>query len=720
MRWQRAARLLVALVGFGTAAALYVFSRDRPVREPAATTVAKDPQALVQSGAGVDVQYVNDTERYRLKYGTMKTFEGGHLVWEQVHVLFKEDGTEVWADHAEIRGRSRSGDAPAKLELKGNVRLKTGEGASVAGQSATYDDATGVTDLPGPVTFTRGRISGSGTGAIYERDAGVFRLLADGHLTTAADAKGAALDATGKTVTFNRATRALLLDGQARVAHGTDVMTADRATLFLSEDEQQFQVIELRANARVVPAPGGASTTPDMQAQDIDLGFYPGTQTLQRAVLQRQARIVLADERGRRSIEGGFINLTTAPDGSTLTSLDANERVVVRTPGAEGAPARQISAASLVSRGDDQQGLTGAVFEGGARFEETPAAPRGGGAPKPRTGTAARLTLKLQGKLDAIDEALFEGNAHFVDGVVDGSADVGTYYASAGKLRLQPARAPKLHPHVKDEHLTVDATEQIEIDLNTHSLSARGTRDTVKTVSTGKPSAKTQPSLFSASETMYGFAAAFDYDSAAKRAIYTGAPGQPARLKQGETEVFGVRIELHDETRDLEAKGDVRSIFTLKPAESGANKTPPGLYTITAAHMLYREAERTATYTGDIVTLANPDGKTTAKKMVVTLLPEGRSLDRLEATTDVQAVLSGSREALADFLLFEAATGRYTLRGRPTHPLLVKARDQNGGCSRTSALVGYFLEGEAHFPGPPVNPGGSQTASISCSEALKR
>jgi lipopolysaccharide export system protein LptA len=705
----------VAAAGLGTAAAIYLLARDRPEVERPIVTIPADPAATVQSGAGVDVQYVGDRKRWALEYGRMASYEGSVVRWEQVHVTFAEDGTEIWADKAEMKGRVKGGDAPAALELTGHVRLKT-EDTSVESGSASYDDQTGITTIPGPVKFSRGRMSGSGTDAVYERHAGVFRIASEGRITTAADDRGPAIDAVGRTITFNRATRGLLLDGDARVTHGAEAMSAETATLYLAAEDDAFRVIELRTNARVRPAEGQTSSkTPEMQAHDIDLAFHDDVQTLERAMLRGRASIVLPENGLRRSVAGETINLTTAPDGTTLTRLDAIERVEVRTPGDKGTGERVITAASLAATGTDAKGLTQAVFTGGVRFVEMPPAGRGRGVAASRIGTGQRLTLALDGGLDAITEGVFEQNAAFEDGTVHGSADVGIYYAARGALRLQPGKAGRLAPHVKDERITVDASEQIDVDLDTRSLQARGN---VKTVSVGDQAKASATSIFDAGETMYGFAESFEYDNTAKKAVYVGGPTSPARVQQSDNVVSGQRVELFDDTKDVTATGGVRSTFRLQAGTDPARK--PDLYEITADRMTYQDAKQTAVYTGQEVALSNSEGdRMTAGTIVLTLMAERRALDRLEASTDVHSVLTGRREAMADVLIYEASTGRYTLKSLKGRSIAVRTQDKNGACSKQTGMTGYFTEGGATFP-ESENPGGSNTRSVSCTEALTR
>ena len=51
MRWQRGVRLVVAIVGVGTAIALYVMTRNRPVNPHANASGTADPTATVLSVA---------------------------------------------------------------------------------------------------------------------------------------------------------------------------------------------------------------------------------------------------------------------------------------------------------------------------------------------------------------------------------------------------------------------------------------------------------------------------------------------------------------------------------------------------------------------------------------------------------------------------------------------------------------------------------------------
>lgn len=720
MRWQRAARWVVAAAGIGTAVALYTQTRERPVVDRPTVATPADPEAVSQSSGGTAVRFRNGEVETEIRHQGEVRYGDGRIRWNKSHFDLG-DGASLSADVIEVSGEM-VGSQPADMNLRGNVRMDTPEGASIRADEATYVSTTGVAILPGPLTFSRGRLSGSGTGGEYHRDTGVFHVLADARVETVADEAGGKVQATSRSMTFTRADLALLFDTDARILHETQVMTADRATLYLTEDQQQFRVIELRGRSTVTPVAGQEATVPEMRARDIDLAFHEGTQALERAVLVGGSSMVLVDGSARRSIEATDITLATAPDGRTVTHLEARERVTVRTPAHAKQAARTITASNLVASGNES-GLTDATFTGGVRFVETTPA-SGGRKAGERVGTSQTLSMKLGGQLDAVESARFQQDVTFRDGDTSGDADIGDYAATAGRLTLRPGRVPSRYPYVTSGRVTVDAREFIDVDLNTQNLHARGD---VKTVTVAEPGSARgrgrggveERGLFSSGETMLGFAAEFWYDGEAGRVRYRGAEKTPARVTQGDTAVSGASIELSEETQDLTAAGGVESTFLV--ADSRTPAAAAQKYRVLAETLEYRDKARTASYAGNPVTLTTPDGVTRADTMVMTLAADGRTLERLDARTDVHAVMPNGREALADSLLYEAALGRYTLRGVRGRSLVLRTEgDTPGSCTLSRALMVSLTSGEPpEFP-PSENPGPVEQTTVPCTGTLQR
>lgn len=725
MRWQKPARWFVAIAGVATAVTLYVQTRERPATDLPQIATPADPAAISQTSQSSLVRYNGGKVEFQMVAdGGERVYENNRIVWSKARFRI-DDGTLLCADEIEGTGQGEDG-IPAELRLTGNVCLDTSEGASIRATRATYTHATGVAILPGAVTFTRGRVSGGGTDGEYHRDTGVFHVRSNATVTSAGGGEEGPVTATALSMTFNRANLALLLEGDARVAHAKQTMTAERATLYLDETQDQFRVIELRGRSNVTPVAGQEGALPEMRARDIDLAFHEGTQTLERAVLVGGATMVLVEGGLRRSIDGQEISVTTAADGRTITQLEARDRVTVRTPAQGERAARTVTAQRLVAAGEDGNGLTSAVFTGGARLEEVEPAARGQ-KPRTRTGAAQTLTMRLGGSLDEVEEALFDGNTTFRDGEVTGDADLGTYQAAKGRLTLRPGATPKRLPRVTSGRVTVDARELIDVDLETQDLQARGD---VRTVSTGDKNAATDSSsLFSDGETILGFGAEFWFEQEAGRARYQGSAAAPARLKQGDTDVMAQFLELFEETSDLDAKGAVDSTFVAAPPRGAEATGKPKRYRVTADTLTYRDTARTATYAGAPVTLTSPDGVTTSRTMVLTLAEESRDLERLDARVEVHAKIvqaaaspqggSQEREALADSLLYEAALGQYTLRG--TNPGLVirAAGEKPGSCTEWRASVATFTTSTEQPEFPPQS-GGVESKDVACTGALRR
>ena len=183
---------------------------------------------------------------------------------------------------------------------------------------------------------------------------------------------------------------------------------------------------------------------------------------------------------------------------------------------------------------------------------------------------------------------------------------------------------------------------------------------------------------------------------------------------------MGQSIDLAEATQDLTASGGVESTFLVTNRQTPA--ASPQKYRVQAETLEYRNSARTASYAGAPVVLTAPDGVTRARTMVMTLAAGSQTLERLDARTEVHSTLPLGREARADSLLYEAAIGRYTLRGLPGRPLVLRSEgDTPGSCSESRGLMVYFTIGG----GPPVFPpeenrGPVTRREVPCDAALQK
>jgi lipopolysaccharide export system protein LptA len=680
MTWQRRARIGVAIVGLGCAAAVYFLARPRQTTAtPPAVPQGRDSKATNQSGAGVFFHHDKDGKRVlELRYEKAFDYPDNRSVFEKIHAQFVE-GHQIFADRVETKSPSGDGEMPRNLEFHGNVKVVDKGGATMTTDRASYDDGTGVVVMPNWVEFTRGRLTGRGLGADYHRDQDFFQLLDQSSLKVVPDEKSAdAVEATAKTMSFTRAQKSIVMEQGVRVVRPTETLEGDSATFGLTDDEQAIRFLELRGHAKVTPG-SAPNPPPRMNAHDITLGFQPDGRTLEHATLTGEASVGLAAGQGTRSITASWIDMFLAADGRTLKGLQAKDRVVVELPATKDAPARVIKSATLDAKGDDK-GLRLAQFERDVTFEE--AQPAGSQNTTPRTASARTLVLHLGGELEAIEQAEFRQNVVFVDSDVKGDGDLGMYDARGkGKLTLKRAGGASARlPRVTDGSFVVDA-ETIDVALDTHDLRAKGAVDTIANPSKKKAEDKKTPGLFEEGEPVRGEGAELVYTSQTGRAVYTGSAKEQANLRQTSGHVFADWIAVEDSTRNLEAKGKVSQKFraSARPSAADSAQKKPTDQTVTANSLLYDDAARKATYLG-AVTMKNDEGVTEGEKITLFLAKAERSIERLEVEGPggkVFAEISGGYEVRGDRLDYDAATDIYHVVGKP---VLVKspARDRSG------------------------------------------
>jgi lipopolysaccharide export system protein LptA len=681
VRWQKSARLVIAVMGVGVAVALFVLRRERaPVTTSSVKIETQDKAAKMETGVGqlqlTDIK--TGKPRGSVEFGSSRHYEDGRSHYTKIHIKRTDEPPfELWADSMDLQGRSvNSPSIPAEAFLVGNVRLKTDDGLELTTDRATYVDANGLVTMPNDVSFVRGRLSGKGFGAIYNRDAQTFQFLDQARAEVAPDPQGKGkASASSKTMLLMRGKKSLLLDQAATIVTETDTLAGDVATMYFTEDEQSIRYLELRSRASVTPLTPDTGT-PEMHADNITLTFQPDGRTLQHATLVNQASVVLTEAQLRKSISGSRIDVTTGPDGRTLTRLEAQDKVVVVLPPDQDTPARTIRAASLTASGDEKAGLNAAVFDKDVSFEEQrqPA-----GAPPKRTrATAAQLVLRLKGRLDAIEAAEFRQNVEFVDGTMTARADWAEYKEAQGLLTLKQAeRAPRRIPNVTDTKVQVDANV-IEINTSSHDLKATGG---VRTVTQPDPDAagKRPAGLFNDKEPVRGLAETFVYTNASGKAIYTGTPAALARLFQGKSEVLGDEVRLDDASQNLDAFGRVNTTFEMTVQQSGqTTSAKPAEYHVTASVFHYDDAKRTATYEGQDapVVMKSTDGETVGRLIRLLLAKEGRSLEQMHVEGGKEkffAQMPGGYEATGEVLDYEVATDIYVLSGKP---VLVKSPRQ--------------------------------------------
>ena len=216
-----------------------------------------DPAADVQSAAGQQLRYDGPKLIGTLEFAKSASYPDGRAIWEKFRYKL-EDGSVISADVVEAKGSSARGD-PAEFTLKGNVRFEGPDRMSLGAEMATFNETTGLVNVPGLASFSRGRMSGTGVGGRYVRNAGTFALGADVKVAVAAEGPGAIpLDITSQAMTFTQAARSALFDGNARIARSSETLTADRGHAVHDRRRAEFPVDRAAPQLEGDPCAGSA------------------------------------------------------------------------------------------------------------------------------------------------------------------------------------------------------------------------------------------------------------------------------------------------------------------------------------------------------------------------------------------------------------------------------------------------------------------------------
>lgn len=660
MTWQKRLRLgLVAvIVALASGIGWYV-TRDRETTGPVATTPRTDPAAQTEIWNDEFSRTENGVVVFRIRYEHAIIYQDGRVRLEKMAGLFARgdaDPVDITADEADLVLESGAGTDFSKfddLHMRGNVLMTAGDDLYLETQEAHYNDVSGMVTTDKPATIRREHLSGSGTGATFDRERSVVWLLADAKVAIETDGQGT-LDVTSARAGLAQAERYMRFEEGVRMTRDGQVIETDAARADLTESGTGLTKLELRGNSRIT-GDGGGGDVPEMAADDITMTYGAETGLLEHAVLERAARVGLPGGAGR-TLSGDTVDMTFAGDAPTLTALDASGSVAVHLPAEGDDPATDIRALRLVARGTAPTGLERATFTGGVEFREQAPAARDRAAVD-RLGRSETLVLALDGGFDDIKDAAFTGNVRFRDADVNAEAPQATYGIDTDRVALRGGRGIS---RVVQDDSTVQATD-IDLTLDPRHLKARGNvRSTLSGQSRGGDDDTTRPSILKEDQPANVTAAALDYDGRTERATYTG----DARLWQGDTVIQGETIVLDDKTGNLEARDNVRAQFLIRDEHAAADAPKPKPTLARAGELVYVESRRQATLREN-ARITGPDGDITGKRIELFLQEDGETLDRAEAYEDVTARLDGGRVATGSRLVYTAGTRRYEMRGTP-------------------------------------------------------
>jgi lipopolysaccharide export system protein LptA len=653
MKWQRSARLVIAVVGIVFAIAVVATMKRRTAPQTAPPVPRADPAAVVESEGGNTVRISGDREEGVLKYERLLTYANGASKMMGVTITSERKGQTFVVTGAE----GSAGENDSSMELSGGVRLEANDGMVVTADRASYSKSDNFIRVPGAVSFSRGRMKGTGIGLDYNQTQDVI-VISDRAAVDVAPGEGGtgAMTLASGSLEFRRVEKVMRLDRGAKITRAGQTVEADLAVAHLSQDEQRLEFLELRSNSRIKAVPTGAGGLEALSGHDVDLRYAPDGQTLQHANINGDAVVQLAGERRQagRQIAANAMDIGIGPDGATPTALVARDNVKVTLPGEQGGATRTILAQTLDGTGDGSRGLTGAHFTGNVQFAE-----RGDGLD--RAARSAVMDVAMAPGFGALEDATFTRGVRFADGPMFATAAAARYALKRGVLELTGSEPGSLSPHVVNDQIAVDAT-RIDITLAGPLMKAAGTvKSVLQPSKADAPSGDTAarlPSMLKGDQPVNITAEQLSYDGDAARAVYSGN----ALLWQGETSIKGASITIDSKTGDLSAAGPVTtSAMLLQDDNKGGKEKVSSIGS--AKDFAYLDSLRRATYTGD-AHLTGPQGDLTSPRVELFHKSSGDELDHAEAYDGV-TLRGDGRKTTGVRLTFFGADQRYVVTGSP-------------------------------------------------------
>jgi LPS export ABC transporter protein LptC len=705
VKWQRRARWGLAAFGVVFAIVVYAAIGDRQTAVPAQAPDRTDLRAIIESAGAVFQQFQAARQDYVIEAERQLTYEGGATKFIGVTIKVKQRAGRDFV----VSGReAQAGENRKDLEITGEVKLAASDGFVATTDRATFNQDDATVRVAGPVSFQKGRMTGSGVGMTYNQMTDVLTLAAQARVLVTDETGESINEFTSGSATLARLENYLSLDGDVHALRGDQVLEADQGRALLSEDDEHITFIELRGDARVA----GGSAFESMSARDIDLDYTDDGTTLERALLTGNGEIRMASsgEGPGRQFAGDSLELTFAPDAS-LTRAVGSGNVRVDLPATSGAAARSVRAQTFDATGVAGQDLNAARFDSQVEYREDVDAAAGRPA---RAVRSNGLRIALAG--DEVTEAVFNGSVRFEEQGLQASGALAQYDPAKGTLRLSGADAG-VAPRAADQQIEIEAAA-IDVTLQGRRMAARGNVRTILRAGTTK---NRLPGLLQQGQPANVTADALDYDGDAGRASYTGA----AAIWQGETAIRGNTIALDQTRGDLLATGAARSTLALTTGASvgtgneirytDATRTvafispPPPKPAPTPVRPAAPTGASPAAPTGaspsgsapggpvapapgspvtpasvspiapTLSRVSGPQGEVSAARIELVLAKTGSQLERLEAYTAVN-VRVDTRAGTGDRLSYFTEDERYVMTGIATVPvrILEECRQMSG------------------------------------------
>jgi LPS export ABC transporter protein LptC len=686
MSWQKRVRLFVLAIAISVVALVFFTTRRRDEPPPPMPIERGDPAATIESSGAFINQFKGERETVRVEADKQYSYPDGSTRLIKVKVTSVRQGKTFMATGDE----ARVGESQTNIDMKGNVVMTSSDGLEAKADSAVYNQSEGIVRAPGPVTFKRGRMSGSGVDFSYDETRDLIGLSDQSKVRLVPEKKGdEATDITSGAAVLGRADKFVSFERAVHIVRGSQVIDAESALGDLTENQEHLTGLELQGNARIVTPNARPGELQLMSGEVIHLTYYENTDLLQGALVTGSAalRIAAEQEAGESVLHGDNIEIGMAPDGATLTSLNARDHVVFDLSAAKGQPAKKVASNALVASGAAGKGLTAASFTEGVEYQET-----GGTPPVKRSVTSRTLDTSLKGGLAQIEEATFIGSARFRDAATQAAGSMLRYNMETGQVFLTGAAGEPV-PRVVNEQIQVDATN-IDMNVEGSKMKAYGESRRVQSIMfPAKPGAKgaaRTPGLMKQDQPVNGVSRELVYSGGENGSIELTGAVMLVQGEKSETQIKGDKISIDGKTGNLLAQGSVISQMLVQDVNPTTKLKETTRSTGYGQQMQYDDASRKVTYTTK-AHLVVPQGDLTGDVITLTLGTNGQDIERLDASGTVK-MTEVDRITTGDELTYVAASQEYHVVGKERLVRTFK-RTEDGRCQRSDGSILTFSRG---------------------------
>jgi LPS export ABC transporter protein LptC len=180
MKWQKRARIGVAIFGIVFAGVVF-FAIDE--REPPKTALAVervDPAAVVETEGCKILRATGVRQNFEVICDRLLAYEDGTSKLFGVRIDVKE---RHGRDFVITGDEALANDKTREISLAGAVSLRASDGFELTSAAASFRESDGIVRAPGDVSFGRGQMSGRGVGMTYDRNADVLTITQQAHVS---------------------------------------------------------------------------------------------------------------------------------------------------------------------------------------------------------------------------------------------------------------------------------------------------------------------------------------------------------------------------------------------------------------------------------------------------------------------------------------------------------------------------------------------------------